>query len=116
NGLLFVALAVILALWLPLGLFVHQWLHLSGWGALFWQALFTGLSFLACLPRGVLRGELRFASFGVNQVAEAAGRLACGLPLVLLGGQAAAAVGGYAAGTSIALLLGLWQIRDLRRV
>ena len=70
---------------------------------------------LTCSPRGVLRGDHRFAAFGLNQVTESFVRLSSGLCAVALGAGASGALAGYAIGTGAAFLLGLAQIRDLWR-
>jgi O-antigen/teichoic acid export membrane protein len=93
---------------------IRQALRFHSFGELFALTIYSALSFLICLPRGVQRGDHRFFDYGVNQVAESAVRLVAGGAFVLLGLGAGGAVGGYAVGMAAALAFAFWQLRDLR--
>jgi O-antigen/teichoic acid export membrane protein len=102
------------AIWLLVSPLVRWALRFEGSGELHALALYGAFSLLACVPRGVQRGDHRFFAYGMNLVFESAARLACGASAMLLGLGAAGTVGGYSAGMAAALALGLWQLRDLK--
>jgi O-antigen/teichoic acid export membrane protein len=67
---------------------------------------------LLCLQRGALQGVRRYRPVGVSIVAEAAGRLICGLLLYAVG----LGVTGALLGAPVAfVLVGLWLERELHR-
>jgi O-antigen/teichoic acid export membrane protein len=74
----------------------------------------TGILWLLlCVQRGALQGLRQYRPVGVSIVAEAAGRLVCGLALVGVG----LGVTGALLGTPLALaLVALWLERELHRL
>jgi O-antigen/teichoic acid export membrane protein len=109
-------LAVGLVAWLALAPLLRRELRYDSFAEVVMVPLYLVLSILACVPRGSQRGDHRFVGYGINQVVEAAVRLAGGAAAVTLGLGAAGALGGYALGMAAALALALWQLRDLRAV
>lgn len=91
-------------------------LHIDSLAVLIALAIFAALTILAAFPRSVLSGEQRFGAFGANQVVEAAVRLVVGVAAVAIGFQSAGAMSAYTFGITAALVIGLYQLRDLWHV
>lgn len=100
--------------WLVIAPWLGSWLQLRGGTVLGWLTAFFALWVLACVPRGVLRGDQRFFAYGINQVCESIARLACGLIALHWGLQAGGALAGYTVGIGFGLALALWQVRAFR--
>lgn len=90
---------------------VGAFLHLGSLGPSLWLA-----ATLVPLPalfavQGMLQGSERFGALAAVMTLNAAGKLAAGLGMVLLGGGIAAALSGVVAGEALALLAGLAAVR-----
>jgi O-antigen/teichoic acid export membrane protein len=107
-------LLISVVVWLLVSPLLRAGLRLDSWGVLLAVTGYSAFSLLACVPRGVQRGDHRFFAYGVNQLAESVLRIATGLAAIAAGMGAAGAMAGYAAGMAGAFGLALWQLRDLR--
>lgn len=69
------------------------------------------VSFVAPLALGVLQGMDRFVAFGLMTLVMAVGRIALGVPLLMLSGGAGAVIMAYAAASGLVILATLWLLR-----
>lgn len=92
---------------------VGAWLGIPSRAPTIALAAYLAASVLVTAPRAFQRGLHRFESFAVNQVSEAAVRLAAGAALAVMGYGAPGVLAGYALGTASASLLGRVTLNDV---
>lgn len=78
-------------------------------------AVTTILMALRPVVGGVLQGQQRFEPLGLIQIIQAGGRLLLAVGLMAVGYGAFGAMAALPVGSLMALLFGLWVLRDLRR-
>ena len=106
-----VATAVLLLLSPPLAAF----LQIEDVRAVLALAAATWLMAVRPVVGGVLQGQQRFTPLGIIQIIQAGGRLLLAIGLMLLGLGAFGAMAALPLGSLLALLFGLWVLRDFRR-
>lgn len=70
-------------------------------------------AFFTPIIRGVMQGQKRFYSLGVNLMSEALGKLILGVLLVYIGWKIYGAIAGIIFGVVIAMIIAIIQLRDI---
>jgi O-antigen/teichoic acid export membrane protein len=101
-------------LYLPIALFLSYFLKIN-YLLFFITGIFIFLVFFIPLIRGVLQGQKRFGSLGLNMVIEGMIKVVLGITFVLIGFKVYGAIFALIASTGISFFLIFYVIKDIIR-